>query len=420
MIEAIEAKGAEVEASLPEDYTSALEKAKYHAPAIICDVSDSVVAVNDAAERELLIAASELKATVDGTPDFSTGTITTITPVQASTLTRSGTNIFNIAADFPHGYSSNKSTDVTLTRTETGIILTTNKDYTGSWVRFLMYIGKRSELAGQTITLTADYTSSVVADTNRMNYGICMHDKKGGYIAVDTTELAKPVQSGSATGTVPETGPEYVYAMLYLGYGYTAPSGSTVEWSNIRVNIGSTDLGYEPYTGQTLTSELPEAIYGGQLDWTTGLLTVTHRLVDADSQTWKLSTTAEHRAVTIVRQAAIPACSHYPRGGVAVPYCYFRSSASQIVLQDPSLTTLEDFTAFFAAQKAAGTPVQFLIEELPENQTTIQLTPQQLTMLKGKNVLFSDSGTTAITYAADTKLYIDNALAAIAASVIHQ
>ena len=33
---------------------------------------------------------------------------------------------------------------------------------------------------------------------------------------------------------------------------------------------------YEPYTGDTYTAELPETIYGGELDWITGVLTVTH------------------------------------------------------------------------------------------------------------------------------------------------
>lgn len=33
---------------------------------------------------------------------------------------------------------------------------------------------------------------------------------------------------------------------------------------------------YEPYIGDTYTAELPEPVYGGELDWITGVLTVTH------------------------------------------------------------------------------------------------------------------------------------------------
>lgn len=177
---------------------------------------------------------------------------------------------------------------------------------------------------------------------------------------------------------------------------------------------------YDASAEPVLTADLPEVVYGGTLDWVSGVLTVTHRLVDADSASWKLSTNAAHRAAATIRQAAVHACTHYPSGGIAVPYCYYRSSASQIAVQDPNLTTLEDFTSYFAAQKAAGTPVQFWIEDKPENQMTIQLTPQQLTMIKGSNALWSDTGGTSVVYVADTKMYIDNALAAIAASIINQ
>ena len=38
---------------------------------------------------------------------------------------------------------------------------------------------------------------------------------------------------------------------------------------------------------------------------------------------------------------------------------------------------------------------------------TIQLEPQQMETLKGTNNIWSDAGETAVTYAADTKLYAD-------------
>lgn len=50
---------------------------------------------------------------------------------------------------------------------------------------------------------------------------------------------------------------------------------------------------------------------------------------------------------------------------------------------------------------------------------THQLTTQQLTLLEGRNHVWSSCGDTAVAYVADTKLYIDNQLAAIAASIIN-
>lgn len=50
---------------------------------------------------------------------------------------------------------------------------------------------------------------------------------------------------------------------------------------------------------------------------------------------------------------------------------------------------------------------------------SVQLDPQQLDMLKGENALWSDTGDTALIYTADTKLYIDNAMAAMVAAMLN-
>lgn len=49
--------------------------------------------------------------------------------------------------------------------------------------------------------------------------------------------------------------------------------------------------------------------------------------------------------------------------------------------------------------------------------STVQLTPQQMETLKGVNNIWSNAGETTVTYAADTKLYIDRRIAELAAGV---
>ena len=56
--------------------------------------------------------------------------------------------------------------------------------------------------------------------------------------------------------------------------------------------------------------------------------------------------------------------------------------------------------------------------ELTEPKT-IQLTPQQLNMRKGANNVWSSTGSTDLTYVADTKMYINRELAAIAAAALN-
>lgn len=50
---------------------------------------------------------------------------------------------------------------------------------------------------------------------------------------------------------------------------------------------------------------------------------------------------------------------------------------------------------------------------------TAQLAPQTLSMLKGENNIWSDTGDTSLTYNADIKMYIDAAIAEIAAAIIN-
>ncbi len=74
------------------------------------------------------------------------------------------------------------------------------------------------------------------------------------------------------------------------------------------------------------------------------------------------------------------------------------------------------WTAYLAAQKTAGTPVQ--VAAYLKEPTTVQFTAQQLNTLLGQNNIWASTGDTTVTYRADTKLYIDNRITqAIAAAV---
>lgn len=56
--------------------------------------------------------------------------------------------------------------------------------------------------------------------------------------------------------------------------------------------------------------------------------------------------------------------------------------------------TLDEFTAYLAAQYAAGMPVQIAFELA--KPYTIQLTPQQILAISGTNTLYTDSGDTTV------------------------
>lgn len=169
---------------------------------------------------------------------------------------------------------------------------------------------------------------------------------------------------------------------------------------------------YDESVEAVMTADLPEAVYGGKLDWVTGVLTVTHAMLDVAAKTWKASSTTAERFVATHKTASLVAGTHYPAApGSAYDNAFFRSSGSQIAV-NTNYTTLDEWTAYLAAQKAAGTPVMLLYELQEADRYTIQLTTHQLTMLRGSNAVWSDTGYTDVAYVADTKTYVDDRVSA--------
>ena len=90
------------------------------------------------------------------------------------------------------------------------------------------------------------------------------------------------------------------------------------------------------------------------------------------------------------------------------------------------ILTQEDFAAYKGKTLTAALPETVTNGALDwvsgiltkDDGSTAQLTPQQLETLKGTNNIWSDAGETEVTYAADTKMYIDQKIAAIAAAIV--
>lgn len=184
-------------------------------------------------------------------------------------------------------------------------------------------------------------------------------------------------------------------------------------WSDVQMEQGSVATAYEPYQGVKLTSNLPETVYGGTLDWTTGLLTVNHaRYVVTGDEGWAISEFYEKRFdvnVTTEHNSPSPTssvnlnvvCSHHK----TAPYAnvngawVVRTNDSQLGLrwcdENSEFASVDAFVSYLKAQYDAGTPVTYVYECEPY---TMQLTPQQLSMLRGINTVYSGSGDTTLIY----------------------
>ena len=133
---------------------------------------------------------------------------------------------------------------------------------------------------------------------------------------------------------------------------------------DIMFSIGSDSPAYEPYQGRTITLPFGQTVYGGEVDWTTGVLTVTM---------------AE---IASYNREILPGAWMSDRD-----------------VYNPGTTP------------TIGAKVVY---ELPEPQS-IQLTPQEILALSGVNTIYTDTGDTTVSGRADPNTILQQLAQRIAA-----
>lgn len=403
---------ADVHATLGNALAGVSEVLADAAPGIEGTENGALVTVSDAAERPAVQVVSSIDVVQSGTGDPSPSNVRPIIGWDAIGLIRTRKNMLGF-----EGFSFTPSTGVytdTYTdgvfRREVSTYATTSYAVASTAMQYL----KHPHIPAGTYTLTVTYTSNT---TYRGLYlEVTLPD--GSIAKLPNGETTTIAQGGTITG------------VRMTSQGLT--SGTVIEFT-MQLEAGA-GTSYEPYSGATMTATLPETIYGGSLDWTTGLLTVTHIGQTLDgTEAWTdqgngMTYSYDNRAVQnnalTDNLRAYHLCSHYKPAACkaaaaqADMTCYTLNSY-QLVVKDTTAGTLDSFKSYLSAQATAGTPVTLMWPLKAAYYSTIQLTPQQLDMLKGYNTVWSDSGDTSLVYVADTKMYIDNAIAAIAASIIN-
>lgn len=259
-------------------------------------------------------------------------------------------------------------------------------------------------------------------------------------IVADVEAAASPIvaETSGAVATIADAAARDVQGLVTTITAAQAGEG-TPSPSNVRA-ISPHDsvslyhgAAYDESATPVHTAALPEAIYGGTLDWTTGVLTVTHYMIMYDgTEDWTFAPTNAvcslkdmPARLLIGNQEVHHICSHYrsrkyATGASQTDKTCYTLNTTTLMIKDTALTSLEDWTGYLAAQAAAGTPMTIVWRLKPSYYKTIQLTPQQLTLLKGNNALWSDTGDTSVTYTADTKMYIDNKFTALQNAILAQ
>lgn len=383
--------------SIPEDYTELVNIATTRAPGILQEASGDVASFWDGDAMPAQAIVSQIVAAQAGSGDPSPDNVRTISGWKTVNVTRVGKNLVDIP-------------DIA--------------DTMGNLIR------ANTKAAFEAVPYKADtqYTFSADIETAATD---ALHGIEILYSDGTKTYFWMNSNGSQTEKSVTSTAGKTIASILF-----TYNVARTVTVRNVQLEEGTAATAYEPYQDVTLTATPPQTVYGGSLNWTTGVLTVTHvgKAVRAADISYKYGTsmtgwqtscfvTAADTSLAPGRLASV--CSHFQN---TMDTAFTAGSATHGIFSDhQTLTTkyfawgdpdatVEDFQAWLEEQYEAGTPVALVS---PRSEAyTIQLTPQQLYLLKGSNSLWSDCGDTSVIYIADTKMYIDNALAAIAASII--
>lgn len=396
---------AENAAGAANDAVTALTSAA-HANAIKPEVKDNIICFTDGAAAPTDKVVSYIEPKQSGMGEPSPDNVREISGWNGVSLIRCGKNL--LPSDFVDGD----------TKTENGITFTDNKDGTVS-VNGTAAITATYKL-NNSLTLKPDEVYYLSGEKDGVRTALYYRNEKGNDAYHNTI-------SGGLLWKK-----EYQLVFLYIG----VPTGCTANDVLIKpcVSVGKAE-DYEPYKGDTYTVDFDETVYGGEYNWTTGELMVTHAIqafTGAEPLTQSKAVNGNPRWCISLTTKAKPVPSNQTINALCNMYQY--RSADRVYMESEGLSIdntgglavvydtdlnnidLNGFKAYLTAQYEAGTPV-ILAYELAE-PNIIQLTPQQIQTYFGTNTLYSDSGDTEIKYIADTKTYIDNKFNELATALV--
>ena len=186
---------------------------------------------------------------------------------------------------------------------------------------------------------------------------------------------------------------------------------------NVQLELGSTATDYEPYQSSTYDITFPTeagTVYGGTLDVVRGVLTVDrHYCVVNPNGVAQQSSTNGYFWYTTVTSLGIPAIKD--KNAKLVSNRLVANSNVSEVSQDGLITFYQNGIIRFKEQ--GGLSLDEYKAYLESNPLTIcyglatpityTLTPQEIKTFLGTNNIWADTGDTAVTYPADTKMFVE-------------
>ena len=310
--------------------------------------------------------------------------VLTLEPIQSGSGTPSPQNVRAIMG----------RTQSTATRTGKNLVFKTISECN---INASGVLESNNSYAIQVAYLKGGVTYTLTSDENRFVGGYFSSDPSIGSSTIDNTRII------SNDTTITPAVDCWVAFRTYNNY------------ATPQLEVGSTATAYEPYNGETKTISLGQTVYGGVLDVTSGELTDEYVLItlnnvqSADLLYADLGTYARVEYMPM-RTLSHPLSDFYsdkfatvsgrPTGEYQIARdtadddvrCWFTFPKSVVSSLSDAVSVINTLTPQLAYKKA--TP------------TTVQLTAEEVTLLKGDNVITTDADNVDVEYKADIALYI--------------
>lgn len=284
----------------------------------------------------------------------------------------------------------------------------------------LKIAANNAEIDGVTFTVNADGSVTASGTTTKNIVFLNLN-----YVNLSTSFL--PPGNYVLTGGKSNTRLQLIVNDLLLvtdsGNGASAviPDGIENSWVRVEIEVAGTTVNetvypmvrpasvtdgtFEVYKGDTYTADFGQTVYGGTLDWTTGVLAVewavttltgteSWNYVDAGLETARFgAVVATGIAPGISSNLDMKKSSHFKAmlsvgAGVEDGNGFNLYDSGWVDIVCPAITTVEAWKSYLSAQASAGTPVQIAYKLA--TPTVIQLTPQLITALAGTNTVYGD------------------------------
>lgn len=301
------------------------------APAVQETASGAAAYITDGSASPVASLIAEIKAVQAGSGTPSPGNPRAISGFTGATITRTGKNLIKIAT----GTSTNQG--ITFAKSGGAVTMSGTCGSSNAW---------HTISAANIILTPGTYTLSGGGDANII---MSLRTADGTNVEIANTS------NGDKTFTVTETTPQ-----LWLRIRVTANYAivGTVTFYP-QIEVGSTATSWEIYTAETATFDWSGdagTVYGGTLNVTTGVLTVTMG--------------------------------------------YIASYAGETI-NEPWISSIDEYVP--NTSPSTGAEVAYTLA----TPQTYQLTPTEVDTLLGINNIWADTGDVTVEYRADTSLFIE-------------